>query len=714
MPQLPVRVARDKVPGLGLEPSSTPSRTSGGTAGELPAERAKASFDVTAMTHVIDGGAANTERRKWIQSYIKPSEFHSTWVFKDCDRGELLQEFMRNFLETHRPFAERGFKPTPYDLKVMSNSSFQFNALNVHQSLFVTTLRGQASDEQLEWWLDRALKMQITGAYCQTELGMGSNVRGLQTTATFDRETDSFILNTPTLSAVKWWPTGLYSATHAAVYAQLHIDGKPYGLHVFMVQMRGPDLKPLPGIEVGDVGTKMGEPCDIGMCSFSNVRVPRTHMMAKRQYVTREGKYVRRSSGASGGGPSKMAYLTMVITRAGMVGKSASVLAAGATIAARYSCVRRQGFVNTQSVQGPLDAQRQIIDYAVQRRRVLKHIAASYALLGVSEYVSSLVMAAMGAGDDAGDLLAELHAASSGLKALSVVMCGDGLEDLRRACGGHGYLLSSGIAAMEADFKGPFLTAEGEPVVLSFQLSRYLIKRAQDARQAKPMPRLCSILEPLRDASFATKEAVHEPASMTGVTLAWLLKLFQYRALVVVADTSSEFEATLRSGKSFDEAWTAMGGQLYDMAVYFTKTVVLDSFANWIEGVEDAACRSVLQQLCELYAVGDVLDESGWGGFVSRGTARLLVLKRDELCAALRPDVIALVEAWDIPDVLLNSAIGSRDGAYMERLYEAAIKSPLNMLPNGERVEVPAHLEALRPYLDVAYLAEGAGRQSRL
>ena len=44
-------------------------------------------------------------------------------------------------------------------------------------------------------------------------------------------------------------------------------------------------------------------------------------------------------------------------------------------------------------------------------------------------------------------------------------MAADGIEDLRRACGGHGYLMSSGIAPLEVDFKGPNTTAEGDYVV---------------------------------------------------------------------------------------------------------------------------------------------------------------------------------------------------------------------------------------------------------
>ena len=39
---------------------------SGGTSDVLPAERAKASFDVETMTNVLDGGRAYTAKRRWI------------------------------------------------------------------------------------------------------------------------------------------------------------------------------------------------------------------------------------------------------------------------------------------------------------------------------------------------------------------------------------------------------------------------------------------------------------------------------------------------------------------------------------------------------------------------------------------------------------------------------------------------------------------------
>lgn len=67
-------------------------------------------------------------------------------------------------------------------------------------------------------------------------MGHGSNVRGLQTTAIYDKATQEFILDTPTLGSRKWWPGTLGKiATHAVVYAQLIIDGKEHGVHVFML-----------------------------------------------------------------------------------------------------------------------------------------------------------------------------------------------------------------------------------------------------------------------------------------------------------------------------------------------------------------------------------------------------------------------------------------------------------------------------------------------
>lgn len=59
---------------------------------------------------------------------------------------------------------------------------------------------------------------------------------GLETTATFDINTDEFVINTPTNTATKWWPGDMGRfANFALVFARLIIDGNDYGIAPFLV-----------------------------------------------------------------------------------------------------------------------------------------------------------------------------------------------------------------------------------------------------------------------------------------------------------------------------------------------------------------------------------------------------------------------------------------------------------------------------------------------
>lgn len=117
--------------------------------------------------------------------------------------------------------------------------------------MIIPMLLNNADEEQMEWWFQKACNLEFIGTYAQTELGHGTNLKKLETTATYDPNTEEFVLNTPTTTATKWWPGNLGKATNLImVMAQLYTNGKCYGAHPFMVQIRDYDThKVLPGIE---------------------------------------------------------------------------------------------------------------------------------------------------------------------------------------------------------------------------------------------------------------------------------------------------------------------------------------------------------------------------------------------------------------------------------------------------------------------------------
>lgn len=93
-----------------------------------------------------------------------------------------------------------------------------------------------ASDEQNLLWQHDIRTLKKVGCYAQTELGHGSNVAGLETTATLDMNTDEFVIHSPTVTSTKYWPGGLgLWANHAAVFARCRVGENEYGTLPFMV-----------------------------------------------------------------------------------------------------------------------------------------------------------------------------------------------------------------------------------------------------------------------------------------------------------------------------------------------------------------------------------------------------------------------------------------------------------------------------------------------
>lgn len=95
----------------------------------------------------------------------------------------------------------------------------------------------------------------------------------------------------------------------------------------------------------------------------------------------------------------------------------------------------------------------QVLDYDNTATTLLPLVATSYVLHASGKAVWAAYELYESEKDQGRfETLPELHASSSGLKALCTECTADGIEAARRACGGHGYSVLSGLPTLYASY----------------------------------------------------------------------------------------------------------------------------------------------------------------------------------------------------------------------------------------------------------------------
>ncbi|CAI5537493.1 unnamed protein product [Closterium sp. Naga37s-1] len=563
------------------------------------------------------------------------------------------------------------------------------NFSDLHSYMFIPAIEGQGTDEQGREWLPKARAFEWIGCYAQTELGHGSNVQGLETTATYVPETDEWDVHTPTITATKWWPGGLGKASnHAVVYARLISKGKDHGVHAFLVPIRSlSDHKPLPGVAVGDIGPKFGNmgynTMDNGFLAFSHVRIPRTNMLMRYAGVDRSGEYHRGSAAAR-----QLAYGAIVFVRRSIVMESGIALGRAVTIAARYSCVRRQ-FGSSEG-----GAESKVMDYQTQQMRLLPLIASAYAFLFAGKWMAELysdVVARIKRGDYS--TLPEVHAATAGLKALTTAATAEGIEECRKLCGGHGYSLFSALPQLYAAFV-PTCTYEGDNTVLLLQVARYLLKAVSQASEGK---RPGGTAAYLGDANNLTAKCTADTASdflQTPTQLAALQACAFHKAVAAataVAAAPSLEKGFLDNSVALTSASTAHC-RLISAAKFVERVQELRDKGRTSQGVLNA-----LQLLCDLYCLHLVDASAGdlvAGEYFSPDHPALVRQQLLALLPQVRRIAVPLVDAFQFSDHFLNSSLGRFNGDVYTDLVSRATADPMN-IPDV----IDGYEEYLRPFI---------------
>ncbi|XP_045447131.1 probable peroxisomal acyl-coenzyme A oxidase 1 [Melitaea cinxia] len=644
---------------------------------DLANERLKCNFNINEVTYILDGGKEKTLQRKKIEDvalnggaseddipeeYLSQRERYENAIRKSCIYTKIVKNEVLEITGIEN-----------YGSPVLRRTADAFfkdiSPFMLHLGMFVPSIIGQCTAEQQATWLPKALDMKIIGAYVQTELGHGTFIRGLETTATYDPETEEFVLHSPTITSYKWWAGGLgRTANHCTVVAQLYTQGKCYGTHLFIVQIR--DLEthmPLPGIKVGEIGPRMGfNTADNGFLGFDHFRIPRMNMMMKNAQVLKDGTYVKVER------HGKLTYGTMVFVRVTLVGEASFNLAKAVTIAVRYSAVRRQSELR------PGSAEPQILDYPTQQHKLFICIATAHAFQLTASWLwntFAAVQAKMNEGNV--DTLPELHALSSCLKAVSSSDATAYIEQCRFACGGHGYMLSSNLPLLYA-FVAATRTYEGDYTVLLLQTARFLVKAWEQAETGKAVTPTVEYL----NRHFTIKEKTIWDNTPEGV-----IRSFESVAAGKISLCVQSIRNRIKSGMDYEEAWLMTTVQLVNAAEAHCRSVLLKIYWNEMARLTKNSSdnvKLVLNQLATLYLTYWALERTGdllRYSTISENDIDSLQRQYEELLAKIRPNAVGLVDAFDLRDEILHSSLGSYDGRVYERLMEEVQKNPLNKEP---------------------------------
>ncbi|XP_009783430.1 acyl-coenzyme A oxidase 3, peroxisomal isoform X3 [Nicotiana sylvestris] len=613
-------------------------------------------FDIKEMRKLLDG--YNLQERDWLFGLMLQSNLFNTkvrggkvFVCPDYDQskeqqreitmrriGYLMQNGVFERWLTGKGPEDELRKFDFVDVVGIFDHSLKIK-LGVHFFLWGGAIKFFGTQRHHDKWLRDTENYVVKGCFAMTELGHGSNVRGIETVTTYDSSTREFVINTPCESAQKYWIGGAANhATHTVVFSQLHIDGKNQGVHAFIAQIRDENGNICPNIRIADCGHKIGlNGVDNGRIWFDNVRVPRENLLNSVADVSPNGKYLTAIKDPDQRFAAFMAPLTSGrVTIAVSATYSAKI---GLATALRYSLTRRAFSVT------PNGPEVLILDYPSHQRRLLPLLAKTYAMSFASNYLKKIYV------KRTPEMNKVIHVISSAFKATASWHNMRTLQECREACGGQGLKTENRVGQLKGEFDVQS-TFEGDNNVLMQQVSKALLGEYVTAKRSKkPFKGLG--LEHMNNSRPVVPSQLKSSAMRQSQ---FQNDIFCLRERDLLERFAAEVSLCQSQGKSKEYAFTLNYQLAEDLGRAFSDRAVLHTFLEAEATVTSGPLKDILGLVRSMYVLVTLEEDVAFlrYGYLSTDNAAVVRKEVANLCSELRPHALSLVSSFGIPDAFLG------------------------------------------------------------
>ncbi|GAA0143600.1 oxidoreductase [Lithospermum erythrorhizon] len=634
------------------------------------------SFDIKSMRDLMD--AHHIQERDWLfnlmmQSNLFNPKIKGGKVFLSPDFNQSMEQQREmtmkrvEYLLDHGVFkgwmTEKGHQAELRKLALLDAIGIFDHSLaikiGVHFFLWGGAIQFFGTKRHHDKWLKNTEDYVIKGCFAMTELGHGSNVRGIETVTTYDSNTGEFIINTPCESAQKYWIGGAANhATHTIVFSQLIINGKNQGVHAFITQIRDENGNVSPNVRIADCGHKIGlNGVDNGRIWFDNVRIPRENLLNSVADVSPNGDYLSSIKDPD----QRYHFLSMYVPLHASVflfnmrfgafmapltsGRVTIALSAiyqskiGLSIAVRYALARR-AFSMTQDGPEVL-----LLDYPSHQRRLLPLLAKTYAMGFAANYLKTLYV------QRTPELIKTIHVVSSAFKAILTWHNMRTLQECREACGGQGLKTENRVGHLKGEYDVQ-LTFEGDNNVLMQQVSKALLGEYVSAKKRnKPFKGL--------GLDHMNQPCPVIPSQLTSSTLRstnFQSDIFCLRERELLNRFAGEVSQRQSAGGSKEYAFVESYQLAEDLGRAFADRAIFETFTKAEASVPSGSVKDILSLLRSLYALVTIEEDVAFlrYGFLSTVQAAAIRNEVAMLCTELRPHALHLVSSFGIPDAFLG------------------------------------------------------------